>query len=60
MNSTSQAEEVENLEAEIFSCLRSVINAVEIYSSKLKDKSSLRGDNGLVEVEPSVLKKEKI
>lgn len=31
----------ENLEAEIFSCLRRIISAVEIYSSKLKDKTGL-------------------
>lgn len=31
----------ENLEAEIFSCLRRIINAVEIYSSKLRDKTGL-------------------
>lgn len=41
MNPTSQAVKVENLEAEIFSCLRRVINTVEIYSSKLKDKTGL-------------------
>lgn len=41
MNSVSQAVEVDNLESEIFSCLRRVINAVEIYSSKLKDKTGL-------------------
>jgi DNA-binding MarR family transcriptional regulator len=31
----------ENLESEIFSCLRRIINAVEIYSSKLRDKTGL-------------------
>lgn len=31
----------ENLESEIFSCLRRIINAVEIYSSKMKDKTGL-------------------
>jgi len=34
-------ENAENLESEIFSYLRKVINAVEIYSSKLKDKTGL-------------------
>lgn len=41
MNSVSQGAEVKNLEVEIFSCLRRVINAVDIYSSKLKDKTGL-------------------
>jgi hypothetical protein len=41
MNSASQVSEVESLEAEIFYCLRRVINAVETYSSKLKDKTGL-------------------
>jgi DNA-binding MarR family transcriptional regulator len=41
MNLVSRAAEGENLEGEIFSCLRRVINAVEIYSSKLKDKTGL-------------------
>jgi DNA-binding MarR family transcriptional regulator len=41
MNSVSQGAEGENLEGEIFSRLRRVINAVEIYSSKLKDKNGL-------------------
>ncbi|MGD2089437.1 MAG: MarR family transcriptional regulator [Candidatus Aminicenantes bacterium] len=31
----------ENLESEIFSCLRRIINAVEIYSTKMKDKTGL-------------------
>ena len=31
----------ENLESEIFSCLRRIINAVDIYSSKMKDKTGL-------------------
>jgi DNA-binding MarR family transcriptional regulator len=31
----------ENLESEIFSFLRKIINAVEIYSTKLKDKTGL-------------------
>jgi DNA-binding MarR family transcriptional regulator len=41
MDSLPQPAEVENLESEIFSCLRRIINAVEIYSSKLKDKTGL-------------------
>jgi DNA-binding MarR family transcriptional regulator len=41
MNSALKAVEGENVEAEIFSRLRRVINAVEIYSSKLKDKTGL-------------------
>jgi MarR family transcriptional regulator, organic hydroperoxide resistance regulator len=41
MNRNSGHKEVGNLESEIFSCLRRIINAVEIYSSKLKDKTEL-------------------
>jgi DNA-binding MarR family transcriptional regulator len=37
----NEKENAENLESEIFSSLRKVINAVEIYSSKLKDKTGL-------------------
>ncbi|NIM11005.1 MAG: MarR family transcriptional regulator [Candidatus Aminicenantes bacterium] len=41
MNMESENTGSENLESEIFSCLRRTINAVEIYSSKLKDKTGL-------------------
>ncbi len=41
MNLELENSGTENLESEIFSCLRRIINAVEIYSSKLKDKTGL-------------------
>ena len=41
MNSELENPGSENLESEIFSCLRRIINAVEIYSSKLRDKTGL-------------------
>lgn len=59
MKSASQNREVEDLETEIFSFLRSVIGVVETYSLKLEDKTGLRGENKLVEVESFVPKKEK-
>ena len=31
----------ENIESEIFSCLRKIINAVDIYASRLKEKTGL-------------------
>jgi len=41
MNLELENSGAENLESEIFSCLRRIINAVEIYSSKMKDKTGL-------------------
>ena len=41
MNLELENSTAENLESEIFSCLRRIINAVEIYSSKMKDKTGL-------------------
>ena len=41
MNLELENSRSENLESEIFSCLRRIINAVDIYSSKMKDKTGL-------------------
>lgn len=41
MNREPKNQENENLELEIFSSLRKIINAADIYSSKLKDKTGL-------------------
>ncbi|NIM11860.1 MAG: MarR family transcriptional regulator [Candidatus Aminicenantes bacterium] len=41
MESHKENGETVSLESEIFSCLRKIINAVEIYSAKLKDRTDL-------------------
>jgi DNA-binding MarR family transcriptional regulator len=41
MHQDHELSEGSNLETEIFSCLRKIINAADIYSSRLKDKTGL-------------------
>jgi DNA-binding MarR family transcriptional regulator len=41
MHQDQELNEGPNIEKEIFSCLRKIINAAEIYSSRLKDKTGL-------------------
>jgi DNA-binding MarR family transcriptional regulator len=41
MHQDQQKSEASNLETEIYSCLKKILNAAEIYSSRLKDKTGL-------------------